>query len=119
MIVHPYASKADLDRISDIARRRGIVLIEDCAQSPGAKWGGKRAGATGAIGAFSFHQGKPLTTGEGGMVVTSDEQLACRLEHIRAERVRSVLQECSRYFVAAGNGMNLPELRALLDRTLD
>jgi L-glutamine:2-deoxy-scyllo-inosose/3-amino-2,3-dideoxy-scyllo-inosose aminotransferase len=85
MIVHLYSSMADLDRISDISRRRGIALIEDCAQSHGAEWGGKRAGATGAIGAFSFHQGKPLATGEGGMVVTSDEKLAHRLEQIRAD----------------------------------
>ena len=41
-----------------------------------------------------------------------------QIDHV-VERIRSVLQECSRYFTAAGNGMNLPELRALLDRTLD
>lgn len=85
MVVHLYSSMADLDRISELAARRGLALIEDCAHSPGSEWRGKRAGATGSIGAFSFHQGKPLATGEGGMVVTSDKSLAHRLEQVRSD----------------------------------
>jgi len=85
MVVHLYSSMADLDRILDIARRRDLVVIEDAAQSHGAEWRGVRAGASGTIGAFSFHQGKPMATGEGGMVVTSSERLAEKLEQIRAD----------------------------------
>jgi dTDP-4-amino-4,6-dideoxygalactose transaminase len=85
LVVHLYGSMADLDALAALARRNGLILIEDSAQAHGAEWDGVRAGATGAIGTFSFHQGKPMAAGEGGMVVTSDSRLARKLEQIRCD----------------------------------
>lgn len=85
LVVHLYSSMADLDRIVEIAIRHDVKVIEDSAQAHGAEWRHVRAGATGCIGTFSFHQGKPMAIGEGGMVVTSDEKVASRLEQLRAD----------------------------------
>jgi dTDP-4-amino-4,6-dideoxygalactose transaminase len=71
-----------MDPIMDIARRRGIVVIEDACQAHGAEYKGRRVGSIGDIGCFSFYPGKNLGAyGEGGMVITNDEQ------HIRTIRM--------------------------------
>ena len=62
----------DRDRLYDIARRRGLRVIEDAAQSMGASWGGRRIGSFGDLVAISFHANKNITTAEGGCLVTSD-----------------------------------------------
>jgi perosamine synthetase len=77
MAVHLYGSVADMDALLDIGRRYGIPVIEDAAEALGSCWkGGRRAGTMGAYSVFSFHGAKTLTTGEGGMFVTDDPQLA-------------------------------------------
>jgi dTDP-4-amino-4,6-dideoxygalactose transaminase len=68
-----------MDAIVDVGRRHGIPILEDCAQSFLARFDGRNAGTFGAIGAFSLQQGKHVTTGEGGIVVTDDDALARRL----------------------------------------
>jgi|SRR5437867_5713380 len=70
-----YGGVPDLGAIREIARARGIVVIEDAAQAIGSEYAGSRAGSLGEIGVFSFHGSKTLTTGEGGMLVTDDESL--------------------------------------------
>lgn len=75
LAVHIYGNLCDMDRLQDIADRHGIVLIEDAAEAIGSVWKGRRAGSMGRFGAFSFHGTKTLTTGEGGMFVTSDPAL--------------------------------------------
>jgi perosamine synthetase len=72
---HIYGSLCDMDALLDIGRRHGIPVIEDAAEAIGSSYGGKRAGAMGAFGTFSFHGTKTLTTGEGGMFVTPDRDL--------------------------------------------
>ena len=72
---HIYGNLCDMDRLLDIGKRHGIPVIEDSAEALGSVWKGKRAGAMGAFGTFSFHGTKTLTTGEGGMFVTSDAVL--------------------------------------------
>lgn len=79
LAVHLYGNLCDLDRLADIAARHGIVLIEDAAEAIGSQYHGRRAGSIGAFGAFSFHGTKTLTTGEGGMFVTSDAALYNRV----------------------------------------
>ena len=64
-----------MDRLLDIGRRHGIPVIEDAAEAIGSVWHGRRAGSMGTFGTFSFHGTKTLTTGEGGMFVTSDDGL--------------------------------------------
>jgi 3-amino-5-hydroxybenzoate synthase len=70
----------DMDALNDIARRRGVAIVSDCAHSHGSRWKGVGTGALGKIGAFSFQQGKLLSCGEGGMVVTNDESVACLMD---------------------------------------
>jgi perosamine synthetase len=81
--VHLYGHPVDMDRLMDIARRRGLVVIEDCAEAHGAKVRGRMAGSFGDMACFSFYANKIITTGEGGMVTTSDDRLAERLRLLR------------------------------------
>ena len=75
MVVHLYGAPANMDAIMDVARRRNIKVLEDCAQCAGGKYKGKRVGSIGDIGAFSFQLHKTITSGEGGAVVTNDPKL--------------------------------------------
>jgi dTDP-4-amino-4,6-dideoxygalactose transaminase len=71
--VHLYGQTADMDAITNIAKKHGLIVIEDAAQAHGAEYKGKRAGSLGAIGCFSFYPGKNLGAyGEGGIVVTDN-----------------------------------------------
>src|SRR5690242_12969163 len=78
-----YGAMPDWNRISDIAARRGIVLIEDAAEAVGSRWRERRAGSFGTMAAFSFHGSKTLTTGEGGMLVLDDDHLRTRIKLLR------------------------------------
>jgi dTDP-4-amino-4,6-dideoxygalactose transaminase len=82
--VHLHGLMADMDPIMDIARRYGLVVIEDAAQAHGAEYKGRRAGSIGDIGCFSFYPGKNLGAyGEGGAVVTNRSDLARRVALLR------------------------------------
>src|SRR5262245_44586062 len=82
--VHLYGQCADMEPIAEIARRRGVILIEDAAQAHGAEYHGRRAGSFGNMACFSFYPGKNLGAyGEGGAVVTDDETYAARLRMLR------------------------------------
>lgn len=72
---HIYGSLCDMGRLLEIGRRHGIPVIEDAAEALGSSYCDQRAGSLGAFGTFSFHGTKTLTTGEGGMFVTSDRNL--------------------------------------------
>lgn len=74
--VHLYGQCCDMEALNEIARPRGIRVIEDCAHAAGAEWKGRKAGTLGDVGCFSFHQQKNMVTlGEGGMNTTSDREL--------------------------------------------
>jgi len=82
--VHLFGQPADLDPIAKLCKRYGLRLIEDCAQSFGAAYNGKMTGAWGDAGCFSFFPSKNLGCfGDGGMIVTDDEELAERLRMLR------------------------------------
>ncbi len=82
--VHLYGQCADMDPILEIARRRGLLVIEDAAQAHGAEYKGRRAGSMGVMGCFSFYPGKNLgACGEGGAVVTSDPALERTMRLLR------------------------------------
>lgn len=74
--VHLAGCPADLDALGAIARRHGLKLVEDAAQAHGAAWKGRRVGAIGDLGCFSFQSSKNLCAGEGGAVLTDDDGLA-------------------------------------------
>jgi dTDP-4-amino-4,6-dideoxygalactose transaminase len=119
LVVHLYGSMADLDELTTLAKVRGLALIEDSAQAHGAEWDGRRAGASGSIGTFSFHQGKPMATGEGGMAVTDDAELARRLEQIRSDgrayaRVRVGHQHLAFRGEVQGFNFCMPEIASAL-----
>jgi dTDP-4-amino-4,6-dideoxygalactose transaminase len=82
--VHLYGQPADMDPILEIAKRRGLVVIEDAAQAHGAEYKGRRAGSMGDMGCFSFYPGKNLGAyGEGGMVTTDNPEFARTLRMLR------------------------------------
>jgi dTDP-4-amino-4,6-dideoxygalactose transaminase len=82
--VHLYGQPADLTPLVAIARRHGVPLIEDAAQAHGARYCGRPAGSVGLAGCFSFYPGKNLGAyGEGGAVVTDDDDIARRLRALR------------------------------------
>lgn len=81
--VHLYGHAVDMDRLCVWAERRGIWVIEDCAESHGATCRGRMTGSFGSMGCFSFYANKVITTGEGGMVVTNDDALAERVRLLR------------------------------------
>src|SRR4051812_9162045 len=75
MAVHMMGNPARLDELKAIADERGLLLIEDCAQAFGATYKGRPVGSIGHAGAFSFNVYKTITSGDGGMVVTDDEEV--------------------------------------------
>lgn len=82
--VHLYGQMADMDEIMAIAHKFGLYVVEDAAQAIGAEYNGKKAGTIGHIGCFSFFPTKNLGAyGDGGLVVTSDDELAERIRMLR------------------------------------
>jgi dTDP-4-amino-4,6-dideoxygalactose transaminase len=79
IVTHLFGNPCDLGPILELARARNIPVIEDCAQAFLARYDGAAVGTLGRIGCFSLQQGKHVTTGEGGLVVTEDEALARRM----------------------------------------
>ena len=83
--VHLQGNPADMDAVMAIAKKRGLKVIEDCAQAMGASYRGKRIGSIGDIGTYSHQLTKTITSGEGGTLVTSDPALyerACRFHDV-------------------------------------
>ena len=78
MPVHLGHQMADMDRIMAIAAKHGLAVVEDCAHAHGQQWQGKGAGCIGDFGSFSHQSSKILTAGEGGSLLTSDDDLARR-----------------------------------------
>jgi dTDP-3-amino-2,3,6-trideoxy-4-keto-D-glucose/dTDP-3-amino-3,4,6-trideoxy-alpha-D-glucose/dTDP-2,6-dideoxy-D-kanosamine transaminase len=84
LVTHLYGRLADIEDVIELARQRGIPVIEDCAQAHGAQRRGRRAGSFGDIGCFSFYPTKNLgAIGDGGAVITSRPELAERLRRLR------------------------------------
>lgn len=81
--VHLFGHPVDMDRLVEFAKARGLLVIEDCAESHGATVRGRMTGSFGDMGCFSFYANKIITTGEGGMVTTSDDRLAAKLRLLR------------------------------------
>ena len=106
--VHLYGQACDMDPIMEIARRRGLRVLEDCAQAHGATYKGRRVGAFGDAAGFSFYPGKNLgALGDAGAVVTEDDALA--------EKVRALGNYGSDYkyhHIYKGHNSRLDELQA-------
>ena len=113
VVAHLYGCLADMDGIMAVARARGIPVIEDCAQAHGAERGGRRAGSFGAVGCFSFYPTKNLgALGDGGALVTSDDELAEALRSLRQYGWRKKYEAERPY----GRNSRLDELQAAVLR---
>ena len=73
--VHLFGQPCDMDALGEVAERHKLYLIEDCAQAHDAEWGGRRVGTIGDLGCFSLQQSKQITTGDGGIVISNDDDL--------------------------------------------
>jgi dTDP-4-amino-4,6-dideoxygalactose transaminase len=94
IVQHTYGIPADIDTLSDLARRHRLSLIEDCAHVlPGSCYRGRRLGTHAQAAFFSFQWSKPYTTGLGGMVITQDQGLAERLQDIQKSFIDPPLLE--------------------------
>jgi dTDP-4-amino-4,6-dideoxygalactose transaminase len=110
--VHLYGHPADMEPILRVAEAHGLAVIEDAAQAHGAEWCGRRAGAMGAMGCFSFYPGKNLgAAGEGGAVTTDDDELAARIRLLRDWGA-----EHKYHHVVRGFNYRLEELQAAILR---
>jgi perosamine synthetase len=83
LVVHLYGNAADMDALCTLGRERGILIVEDAAQAHGATYRGAKVGSIGDTGCFSFYATKNMTTGEGGIVLTNEEEIADRCRMIR------------------------------------
>lgn len=88
IIVHLFGNPCQMDRIVYICKKYDILLIEDCAQAHGAEYNGKKVGTFGKVSIFSFYPTKNITCGEGGIIVTNDEEI-----YLRAKRIINHGQE--------------------------
>jgi len=118
--VHLYGLMADMPAILQIAARRGLIVIEDACQAHGAMIGGRKAGAF-ATGCFSFYPSKNMTTGEGGMITTDDDEIARRCRLIRHHGMdQQYLHETLGYNFRMTDlqaALGIPQLRRLEELT--
>jgi perosamine synthetase len=109
--VHLRGHPADMDSITEVARRHGLFVVEDAAQAHGARMRGRPVGSLGDVGTFSFFGNKMLTTGEGGMVTTNDDQMARR---IRLLKNQGMTQEKRYWHTVVGYNYRLTNLQAAI-----
>ena len=83
MVVHLFGHPVDMDPVIELAKKYKLKIIEDCAESPGVEYKGKKVGSIGDIGAFSFFANKTITCGEGGMVVTNSPEIAEKAKSLK------------------------------------
>lgn len=110
--VHLFGNPADMDPIMEIAKKHNLWVIEDAAGALGSIYKGRKCGTIGHLGCFSFHPRKIITTGEGGMVVTNDSDLAERIRSLRNHGIRTV--EMKHDFIVAGFNYRMNELEAVV-----
>ena len=118
--LHYGGHPCDLERVLAAAASRGIAVVEDAAHAPGATWQGRACGSLGAFGCFSFFSNKNLPVGEGGMLVTDDDELATRARLLRSHGMTTLTWDrhrghASSYdVVAPGFNYRLDEIRAAI-----
>lgn len=83
IVVHLYGHPCDMEKIMRIAKDHGLHVVEDCAEAHGAEYKGRKVGSFGTISCFSFYGNKIITTGEGGMCLTNNEELADKMRMLR------------------------------------
>lgn len=114
--VHLFGHPADMDEIMAVAKKCNLKIIEDCAQAPGAIYKGMRVGTIGDCGIFSFQETKNIMTGEGGMLITNDEEIAeiARMIRNHGEVVLESQKQRSYRSDILGWGYRMTEIEAAL-----
>ena len=114
--VHLFGHACNMDEIMDFARKNNLKVIEDCAQSPGGQYKGKNLGSIGDCGIFSFQESKNIMTGEGGMLLTDDEEIAniARMVRNHGEMILPDMKERTYRSEFLGWGYRMTELEAAL-----
>ncbi len=107
--VHLYGHPADMDPILRVAKDHGVFVVEDAAQAHGALYKGSKCGSLGDLGVFSFYATKNMTTGEGGMITTNNEDLARRIELLRNHG-----QEAKYFHTELGGNYRMTSIQAAL-----
>ena len=110
IVVHPFGLAAPMTEIVALCGARGIPMIEDAACAIGATYLGSQVGTFGAMGCFSFHPRKGITTGEGGMITTNDDHLAERVRRLRNHGAEKL--DGSLAFVEAGYNYRMSDILA-------
>jgi dTDP-4-amino-4,6-dideoxygalactose transaminase len=90
MVMHYGGYPCDMESIMNMAKEYGLCVIEDAAHAPGAEFKGRKCGTIGDIGCFSFFSNKNLVTGEGGMVVTNNKELAEKVRRMRSHGMKAL-----------------------------
>lgn len=119
-VLHYAGFPCAVEEIRALADKRGLALIEDCAHAPGSSAAGRNLGAWGDVAAFSFFSNKNLSTGEGGMVTTSDDELARQLRLLRSHGMTTLTLDRHKGHaftydvVLAGHNYRMDEIHAAL-----
>lgn len=122
IVMHYGGYMCDMPSIVDIARQNNLYIIEDAAHAPGASLNGRKAGAWGDVGCFSFFSNKNLSTGEGGMITTQRQDVAERVRVLRSHGMTALTWDrhqghaWSYDVVALGYNYRLDELRSAIGR---
>ncbi len=109
--VHLYGRPAEIGPIADYAARRGIAVVEDCAEAPGARYADRPVGQFGDVSCFSFYANKIVTTGEGGMCLTNSPELA---RSIRLLRDHGITPNRSYWHERVGYNYRITNLQAAI-----
>jgi dTDP-4-amino-4,6-dideoxygalactose transaminase len=118
IVLHYAGFPCDMAGVDEVAERHGLAVVEDAAHAPGASLGGRMCGTLGNVGCFSFFANKNLPVGEGGMLVTDDEELAAHLRLLRSHGMTTLTWDrhqghASSYdVVLPGFNYRLDEVRA-------
>ena len=111
--VHFAGHPCDMDRLMAVSKKHGVEILEDCAQCHGAIWKGRKLGAVGRAGSYSFQQTKNMPCGEGGMVVTDDRDLADTINYSMGKFGRGVRDEYETYtYYRLGRNACMSEFQA-------
>jgi len=109
VVVHLYGLPVDMDPVFEVAEKYGLFVVEDAAQAHGAEYKGRKVGGLGYVGCFSFWPTKNMTTGGGGIIVTSDEEVA---ERARLLRFNGEVRDYRH--VLLGYNLLMPEIQAAI-----
>lgn len=122
IVVHYAGYACDMDAIMALAAEHGLAVVEDVAHAPAAELNGRVLGTFGSIGCFSFFSNKNMTTGEGGMLTTDDDELAAALRLLRSHGMTTLTWDrhrghaASYDVVAPGYNYRLDEIRSAIGR---